>query len=255
MNDVLGFIKKLAVETSKYVKENVESENADKIVKIGSYNSPTSKLDYDTEKFVIDFVKAEFNWNILSEEIGLIDNGSDITLVVDPIDGTYNAINNIPFYSFSVALYHRESCEIGVVINIPTGDLYYAVKNYGAFKNDEKIRVKKASKPYLFVISLGENSSEFSRKIVSKARRIRSLGCASLEMILVAQGSADFFLYDYSPKAVLRIVDIAASTLIVRESGGFVTDLNNNPLNLPLKVGIKENVMAYGDPKILEVLK
>jgi len=255
MNDNLNLLRKIARETAKFVRENAGREGMEKTVMIGAYKSPTSRIDYETEGFALEIIENETEWNVLTEERGFLDRKSEYTLVMDPVDGTYNALHGIPYYAVSLALYRGDICEEAVVINVPANIEYYASLGKGAYRNGEKISVRKLKKPYLFVVALGESSSDFSAKLVKRARRIRCMGCASLEMIMVAEGNADLFLYDHTPNKLLRIVDIAASTLIVREAGGRVVDLNNHDLTMPLKVGVKENVMAYGDERVLEVIK
>jgi len=255
MNENLALLRKIARETAKFIRENVNKEGMEKTVMMGAYKSPTSRIDYETESFALEIIKDETDWNVLTEERGFLDRKSEYTLVMDPVDGTYNAIHGIPYYAVSLALYRGDICEASTVINVPGNIEYYASLGGGAYRDGERISVRKLKKPYLFVVALGESSSDFSAKLVRRARRIRSMGCASLEMIMVAEGVADLFLYDHTPKKLLRIVDIAASTLIVREAGGKVVDLNNRDLAMPLKVGVKENVMAYGDERVLEVIR
>ena len=90
---------------------------------MGADGTPTQWIDRYAEDIVLDTV-ADTKINILSEERGYIDNGGDYTLILDPIDGTRNAIHNIPFYAISLAIGKEKLGDVqyGLVRNIPTGD-------------------------------------------------------------------------------------------------------------------------------------
>ena len=108
----------------------------------------------------------------------------------------------------------------------------------------------------LFAIYLGSRAHPKSFDLARSVRRVRSIGSAALEMCLVAEGVADAFIYNFKKDGVLRIVDVAASYLIVREAGGLVlnaTDLS--PLDMDIGVKDRRNVIAVAKESILEVLK
>jgi fructose-1,6-bisphosphatase/inositol monophosphatase family enzyme len=81
------------------------------------------------------------------------------------------------------------------------------------------------------------------------------MGCASLEMCLVAQGSAQaHYMNCTNHSRMIRIVDIAASCLILREAGGEVVDLKGGKLDMELSLDDRKNFLAYGDPRIRELV-
>src|SRR5439155_11579027 len=87
-------------------------------------------------------------------------------------------------------------------------------------------------KDLLFSVYLGTNSDRDAARIASLARRVRNLGAASLDLCLVARGAADlYYMHSAVPDLRLRVVDIAAGTLIVREAGGLVLDRKSTRLN------------------------
>ena len=81
------------------------------------------------------------------------------------------------------------------------------------------------------------------------------MGCASLEMTLVAQGRFDayYFHAELFEKGI-RVIDIAASALILREAGGEIVDLEGNVLDMPFDLAARSNFLAYGDERAREVL-
>ncbi|MBU0623224.1 MAG: sugar kinase, partial [Candidatus Thermoplasmatota archaeon] len=87
------------------------------------------------------------------------------------------------------------------------------------------------------------------------ASRVRTMGCASLEMSLVAQGSAQaHYMNCTNHKRMIRVIDIAASCLILREAGGEVVDLEGKKLEMEFNLQDRKNFLAYGDPKIKEMV-
>ena len=225
---------------------------------MGADGTPTLRIDRLAEDAILDYVNQEkLKWNILSEEAGFIDNGGDRTLVIDPIDGTYNAVIGIPFYSVSLALGRSSMCDVehAYVRNVVTGDTYQAAKGEGAKLNGRPIHVRPLAKDMVLLMYVGRHATDDTLRIMKKARRTRSLGCSSLEMALLAQGSADaFYLKSGQRERAIRVVDIAASALILREAGGEIVDLGGERLDMCFDLKERSNFLAYGDPSVKEVL-
>lgn len=198
---------------------------------MGADGTSTKLLDDVAEKEILAILKdRKVKLNFLSEEAGYIDMKGDGVLVVDPIDGTTNAIRGIPFYCVSLAIGTRNlsDVEVGLVQNLATGDRYEAVRGKGATMNDKPIRVRADSKD-MVVATGGMTKAE----LPANKSTFRSFGASALEMSLVASGALDGYHY---AKPVLRIIDIAASTLLVREAGGVVLDRSGKDLDLPLSL-------------------
>jgi fructose-1,6-bisphosphatase/inositol monophosphatase family enzyme len=163
--------------------------------------------------------------------------------VLDPVDGTRNAYRGIPFYSVSLAIGTSKISDIeyGIVKNIPTGDIFTAEKQEGAFLNNNRIRVcEMPSAEMLSSISLGKNYTSRAG-MLSKKGNVRSFGSASLEMCMVAISALDYY---YVGRNILRIVDIAAATLIVREAGGFVRTMTGDDLDMEFDLIGRTSVLA-----------
>lgn len=253
----LDNLRKLAERASKVIIETIEEygEGSAREVKMGAYGSPSSLVDVKAEDSIIEMVKEEdMPYNIFTEEAGYIDRGYERTIIVDPLDGSYNAEHGIPYFAVSIALGKSglNDIEYGIVRNVPTGDEYHAIRGKGAYKNGRRIKVK--GDRNLYAIYLGRKASEKSFDLAKNVRRVRTLGSASLEMCLVAEGIADLFVYLFKEKGVLRIVDIAASYLIVKEAGGIVVDENLKPLNMGLSTEERKNVIAAAKSENLNIL-
>jgi len=211
---------------------------------IGADGTPTKYVDKLAEDVAIKFIKkADMDVNILSEEAGFLDFGGEYTFVLDPVDGTRNAYRGIPFYSVSLGVgkSRLSDVEYGIVKNIPTGEVFFAEKDYGAFLNKKRIGVPDVpAKEILSSITLGKNFDALTLSLAKKGV-VRSLGSASLEMCMVAIGALDFYVIG---KEYLRVTDIAASTLIMREAGGVVTDICGEELDMSLSLVDRTSVIA-----------
>lgn len=225
----------------------------------GADGTPTCAIDKVAEDAILEYIEGhDLPFNVLSEEAGHVDRGHPHTLVVDPIDGTNNAIMGIPFYSVSLAIGKRrlEDVQAGLVQNLVTGSTYYAEKGAGATLNGEAIRTRRFN-PFksVYLVYLGKYSSADNFHFARQGVRARALGCASLEMCMLAEGKADAYymnceVYERS----IRVVDIAASALILREAGGEVVDLNGHHLDMPLDLKARSNFLAYGDEEARKVV-
>ena len=105
------------------------------------------------------------------------------------------------------------------------------------------------------LVYLGRHAGSETMKVVKRAGRVRSMGCASLEMCMVAQGKFDAYYMncDIHEKSI-RVVDIAASALVLREAGGELVDLQGRRLDMPFVLTARSNFLAFGDPRVREVL-
>ena len=243
-------IKTLANKTVDKIHRKIKRESKqhffkmNKTVGIGADGTPTKYIDKIAEDAAIEFIKkSDIKVNLLSEEAGFLDFGGKYVFVLDPVDGTRNAYRGIPFYSASLAVGKSKlsDVEYGIVKNIPTGDVFIAEKDRGAFLNNNQISVSDMpSSDILSSVVMGKYSDSKSLSL-SKKNNIRSLGSASLEMCMVAEGALDFY---FVGKEFMRVVDIAASTLIVREAGGFVKNIYGTELDMDLTLKDRTSVVA-----------
>lgn len=224
------------------------------VVAMGADGSPTEAIDRLAELRILQSLEAEgLDWNLLSEEAGAVDRGGRQTLVVDPIDGSHNALLGLPFATVSLALGEGTlgGIELGLVRDLWNGSTYWAVRGGGAFRDGQRIRTRRwEARRELFFLNLGRHATRRATDLAARGRRVRSLGCASLEMAMVAHGGADAYLFENEvPERNLRVTDIAAAYRIVREAGGGVDDAHGGSLEaFPLALGKHTSVLAYGDP-------
>ncbi len=249
----MKLIKEIADEITKTV-ENIAPSEARRIIKRNKYDV-TRAIDAQAESAALKILANQKSFNLLSEETGFHDFSGSKVIVLDPVDGTFNAISGIPFYSISIAVGKRNISDIeyALVRNLVTKDDFEARKGRGALMNGKRIKTRDFElENATFSVYLGKYAGEKSYEFAKKARRIRSLSCASLEICFVACGTLDaYYQYGYP----LRVTDVAAGTLILREAGGEIYDDNLNALEMDFNLNERKNVIAIGSNKVLGLIK
>jgi NAD+ kinase len=236
------------------VRQSGASPTRGDVVAMGAAGSPTEELDRIAEAQVLSSLDEEgIDWNVLSEEAGFVKRGGSRLLVVDPVDGSHNALRGFPMSTVSLALGRSTlgDVQVGVVHNLDNGVTHWAERGGGAFRDGRPLHTRTwEARTELFCVNLGRHSTSRAAKLAEKGRRVRSLGCASLELAMVAQGSADAYFFENDVEGRnLRVTDIAAAYLIVREAGGGISDTLQQPLeSFPLSLDRRTSVFAWGDP-------
>jgi len=215
--------------------------------------------DKKVEKILIDELqKARPNYSILSEEIGKISNDESFTWIIDPIDGTANFLHGIPHFAISIGLEHDGEIICGIIYDPIKDEMFVAEKGNGSYLNNQRIRVSSRSKLKDCIIFTGgprhrskdrelslKDYNNFSSKVLIP---IRKLGSASLDMAYVAAGRCDGFW-----QRNLNYWDIAAGIILVKESGGFVTDFNGEKGYIQNKTILVTNSKINNE--MIEILK
>ena len=167
--------------------------------------------------------------------------GPGLTFIVDPLDGTTNYLHGFPAYAVSIGALVDGVIAAGVVIDIPRGECYTAVRNGGAFRDGAPIRVSAITDPARSLIATGvpfRKPDQIARyleqlpKVLATTSGIRRAGAAAIDLAHVACGRVDAFWE-------LRLApwDVAAGILLVREAGGVVTDYDGAP-SVPAFAGL-----------------
>ena len=220
----------------------------------GADGTPTTQIDKLAENVVLGYLEEKgIELNVLSEEIGFVDRGAGKTLVLDPIDGTYNSIMGVPMYTVSMAIGKQSirDVDIGYVRNLVTDDLYYAERGRGAFLNGQRVKAsaRKPLQDMVMIMYLGNGVHSDTFRLVKSVKRTRAYGCASIEMSLVGTGAVDAFIMNSEDVGKrIRVTDIAASHLFLREAGGEVYNLDGTLMDMPFDLAARSNFLAVGDP-------
>jgi len=257
---------KIMEEVDEAISPLVGQVKAGETVKMGADGTPTKLIDLVAEEKVVEILEStEIPLTLVSEEIGRFKFGNDpskVVFVVDPLDGTSNALKNIPAYGISLAVAEISNLEdsmtikdveMGFVKNFATDDIYEAVKGRGAILNGGNILTSKEDD--ISTSSIGAYIYRADMKKVDKlckmVRRMRILGSVAIELCYVADGTYDAFL---DVRGNLRIVDVSAARLIVEEAGGMVTNEYNQPLSGKLNVLERTSIIASGNSNIHQEL-
>jgi fructose-1,6-bisphosphatase/inositol monophosphatase family enzyme len=252
--DELEILFRISYAVRHAVRQSGASPHRAEIVAMGAAGSPTEELDRIAEAQVFSSLEEEgVDWNVLSEEAGLVKRGGSRLLVVDPVDGSHNALRGFPMSTVSLALGSSTlgDIDVGVIHNLDNGVTYWAERNQGAFRDGRRLRTRTwEARTELFCVNLGRHSTARASRLAEKGRRVRSLGCASFELAMVAQGSADAYFFENDDEGRnLRATDIAAAYLVLREAGGGFTDTAQQTLEpFPLSLDRRTSVFAWGDP-------
>ena len=178
-----------------------------------------SAADHRAEEILRnELAKARPGYGFLGEEGGRQD-GADKShcWIVDPLDGTTNFLHGIPQFAISIGLERDDVMVAGVIYNPANEELFIAERGKGAFLNDQRLRVANRRRMNEAVVACG--LPHLGRGDLALFRK--EFGAAALDLAWVAAGRLDaFWERDLSPW------DTAAGIVIVREAGGYVTDLD-----------------------------
>lgn len=240
-------------------------------VELKDDNSPLTLADRASDKIITNALKklnielnnfGFSNIGIISEEQQELDfslrSSFQYIWMIDPLDGTKEFVKKNGNFSVNIALLHKNRPILGVVALPVSGDVYYALKGHGAYKNGKKLPLDREKDSTLRVVASSSHLNEKTAKLLKNLRKnfsnleVLSLG-SSIKFCLVAEGRAD--IYPRISKTMEW--DSAAAHIIVNESGGVVLNLDEphlgeltyNKTNLE-----NPNFVVVLDKKILKLL-
>ena len=187
--------------------------------------------------------------DILGEEGGLVDTGSDYRWYVDPLDGTTNFAHGFPVFCVSMGLDYKGKRIAGVVYDPTRDEMFAAESGSGAFLNDQQIQVSKIANLNESLVATGFPSHKrhknpnifFYHQITLRTHGVRRAGSAALDLCSVAAGRFEgFWEFNLNPW------DTAAGVLIVQEAGGKVTDFRGDPFQLDSRETVASNNLVHG---------
>jgi myo-inositol-1(or 4)-monophosphatase len=214
--------------------------------------------DRAAEKLIRERITQQFpSHDVLGEEQGLNDQGSDYRWYVDPLDGTTNFAHGYPVFCVSMALESRTSEDraqtqarriAGVVYDPTRDELFSAEQGSGAHLNGKPIRVSKAAQLKECLLATGFPSHKrhknpnihFYHQITLRTHGVRRAGSAALDLCNVASGRFDgFWEFNLNPW------DTAAGVLIVEEAGGRVTRFDGSAFAIDSSETLASNGLVH----------
>ncbi len=218
-----------------------------------------TEVDLASERMFRTLIAERFpGHDVLAEEMGgsaSIPSGP--CWVFDPLDGTTNFVHGLPIFCASLALEIDGIAQVAAVFDPTRKELFTAERGGGAYLNGRPIRVSKAAElvDALLVTGFPYDVHERVDEIVglfgafiARARAVRRLGSAAIDLCYVAAGRFDgFWENDLKPW------DMAGGALIVEEAGGRVTNIDGTPFSSRGRHILASNGLVHG--KMLEVCK
>ncbi|CAB3792760.1 inositol monophosphatase family protein [Pararobbsia alpina] len=199
-------------------------------------NDLVSEIDRGAEEAIIRTLLAHFpDHSVIAEEGHDRTGSGPITWIIDPLDGTTNFLHGLPHYAVSIAAAQKRPQDgqlelvAGVVMDAAKDATFTATRGGGAFLNGTPIRVSERSTIDQALVATGlpwpdsphaEAFFAALRAIWRDCRNIRRPGAASLDLAYVAAGILDGYW-----ETSLKLWDVAAGALLVREAGGRISDL------------------------------
>jgi myo-inositol-1(or 4)-monophosphatase len=206
---------------------------------------------FPVDKWAEDIIIAELDkaymqgesFTLISEEVGIRKFGDGTKVIlVDPIDGSNNAKNGVPFFATAIALLNGGTLSdlaVGYVINLAVEDEFWAIRGQGAYKNGLPIRTPATDAITIVAFEASNPGQDIPRifPLIAQAKRIRCFGSTALDLAYLASGAISVF----ATATASRTFDYAAGMLILKEADGVITDLEGTSLD-HITVGLDRTV-------------
>ena len=217
----LNIMIKAAEKASKSVIRDFGEVEKLQVSKKGPYDFVTKTDKYVEKVLIEELSKIKKNYSFITEETGIIKNKDKENIwIIDPIDGTTNFLHGIPHFAICIALQYKKEIVSGLIFDPIKDEMFFAEKDKGAFLNNQRLRVSKKNSIDDCLFSSNHEGVKFSNL------NMRYSGCAALDLAYVASGRLDGFFHNN-----INLWDVAAGTLLVKEAGGIVNDLNQFEFN------------------------
>lgn len=247
----------LAARAGAYLREQVDRVTA--VEHKRTDIDLVTECDVASEQLIVDGLRAAFpEHEIFAEEGGAVGGGaSRCKWIIDPLDGTTNFAHGLRAFCVSIGLEIDGAPALGVVYDPMADELYTATQGGGAHLNGRPIHVSDTTEIGEAMLATGfwydvhtnpdDNLDRFGR-FLKRARALRRIGSAALDMVWVAAGRLDGFW-----EAYLKPWDMCAATLIVREAGGTTTDYAGRPHSIYGNTTIASNGRIHA--AMVEIIK
>ena len=189
-----------------------------------------SEVDVKAEQIIIKMIlKAYPGHAILAEESGMHNADSDYLWIIDPLDGTTNYLHGYPSFAVSIACKVRNRIEHAVIYDPLRNECFSASRGAGAQINERRIRVSQQNQLNSSLLGIGFSARNkvsmqqylpIFTALIEQCAGMRRTGSAALDLAYVASGRLDGFW-----ELGLRHWDVAAGSLLIKEAGGFISDM------------------------------
>jgi len=233
--ELQDFIKSSLTEASKIALDKFGEVKG--VSKGADNNQVLTEADLAIGKFLVGEIKKFYpKHNVIDEEAGVIDNKSDYTWVIDPVDGTSNFASGSPIFGIILGLLYKDQPLAGGVSLPFFSEIYTAEKGKGAFCNGEKLQVTKEPELLKTLIGYGidghqedprltQEECALLAEIILNIRNLRSSGCV-FDGMMVAKGKYGGYHHRNT-----NVWDVVGMQIILEEAGGVFTDFFGNPID------------------------
>lgn len=211
------------------------ADNVREVLEVGAAGDTTFPMDKVAEDIVLSALESLGEpLLIVSEECGVkeVHGSSSLRLLVDPIDGSKNAISGVPFFSTSLAAAQGDRIGdifLAYVVNLTTKDEFWAKKGEGAFFNGRKMETSRSGSIETVFFEAQQPARDLAAlmPLFALSSRARCFGSMALSLCYMAGGAASAFVAPCQS----RSFDFAAGLLIAAEAGAVITDIQGNDIS------------------------
>ena len=241
---------KVATEAGEFLGKEIQKLRSSDIEQ-KSFNNFVTYVDRESEALIVDRLgKLLPGSGFIAEESPEL-RQSELTWVIDPLDGTTNFIHGVPMYCVSIGLMQQSEVILGVIYEVNLKECFYTWRNAPSFKNNEIIRVSKTTRVSDSLFATGfpyhdygrmDDYLDIFRHLMQHSRGVRRLGSAAADLAYVAAGRFDgFYEYGLSPW------DVSAGALLVKNAGGRVSDFSGGENHIFGKEIIAANYTIFNE--------
>jgi len=220
-------LRRIGAELLSMMSDRRLKEGADTVLGTGAGGDKTYRIDRDAEDIIIRGIERLGEpVTFISEEKGIQESGGEtIQVIVDPVDGSRNAVSGLPVFCSSIAVARGGTVGdvfMSYVINLANGDEFWALKGEGAYFRGERIRCQEDDGYRVILYETQTPSRDIPKilPVLSLFNRTRCLGATALDLCYLALGSVTACVIP-SPS---RSFDFAGGWLIAKEAGALITD-------------------------------
>jgi myo-inositol-1(or 4)-monophosphatase len=217
------------------------------------HNEFVTKVDLEAEEAIIETIRERYPDHAFLAEEGGKKGDSDHVWIIDPLDGTTNYIHGFPVFAVSIGLRIKGRLSVATIYDPNRQEIFTAIRGQGAQVDGRRIRVGNRRELHDSLIGTGfpyrskehiETYIKMLASVLENTAGIRRPGAAALDLAYVAAGRLDGF-WEFG----LQEWDIAAGSLIVREAGGLISELQGDGDYF------ESGNIVVGNPKIHDALR
>jgi myo-inositol-1(or 4)-monophosphatase len=228
MNPLINISIEAARAAGRIIVKASERPDLIKVIAKPDGDGYTTEIKHRSAQAIIHLIKKAYpDHGVLLDETQDHQEESEVTWIINPLDGVENFMHNCPHYAISIAIKIADRIEHSVIYDPVRDELFIATAGRGAQLNGHRIRLQqRAAEQAIIAIAYprpsAKEAAEFAEKVVRLtpiAGGIRFTGSAALDLAYLAAARFDACL-----TANLGLPDFAAGALLISEAGGLISD-------------------------------